>query len=268
MLTSALFDQVSDHLREVADRLVLPRFRHLQADEIQEKSPGELVTVADREAETELTLRLRKQLAGSRVVGEEACAADPALIAHLDQGLVWLLDPLDGTRNFASGQPEFAMLVSLLREGETLAAWLFEPLSGRLATAQLGAGACIDGERVRFPRAGFGSGALHGVVKTRFLPDPLKAALAGDLPDLTLSSPGTGSIGLDYPALLAGRWDFLMYWRTLAWDHAPGCLFVNEAGGHARRLDGSAYRAADPRDGLLAARSSEVWHEARSLIPG
>jgi len=96
-------EPVSALLREVADTTVLPKFSNLDRDEVEEKSPGEIVTAVDREAEELLSTRLLSLLPGSRVVGEEATAKTPGLLDGLDQGLVWLVDPIDGTANYAAG---------------------------------------------------------------------------------------------------------------------------------------------------------------------
>lgn len=124
-----LIRHVGDLLREVAARSVLPRFRRLQDREIHEKQPGELVTIADQEAEAALTGGLRRLLPGSRVVGEEACAADPSLLLGIGTGLVWLVDPLDGTADFAAGDPRFSLMVALLRDGDIIAPWMLDPLA-------------------------------------------------------------------------------------------------------------------------------------------
>src|SRR5919106_4920939 len=103
-------DKVETLMREAAANAILPRFRRLQHHEIEEKTPGELVTAADREAERILSAGLSALLPGSLVIGEEAAAADPALISRLaDGGDIWLVDPLDGTANFAAGREPFAV---------------------------------------------------------------------------------------------------------------------------------------------------------------
>src|ERR1700709_1438740 len=141
-------DLVGALMAEAAERAILPRFRALARDEVEEKSPGELVTIADREAEAILTAGLAPLLPGSRVIGEEACAIDPRLIESLGEGIVWLVDPLDGTANFAAGRPDFAVMVALLRDGVTQAAWILNPLSGQLTRAELGSGAWIGDRRL------------------------------------------------------------------------------------------------------------------------
>ena len=152
--------------------LYLPRFRALATGDVEEKSPGELVTIADREAEAILTERLPHLLPGSRVLGEEACSTAPHLIDSLSEGTVWLVDPLDGTGNFAAGQPDFAVMVALLSDGVTQAAWIFNPLSAQLARAELGSGAWIGDHRLQAAALSPGS-KLRGSIG-RFMPEEMR----------------------------------------------------------------------------------------------
>lgn len=264
--SSALVAQVDGLLREAAATLVVPRFRRLQQGQFEEKSPGELVTVVDREVEALLTPALAALRPGSRVVGEEACAATPGLLDGLDSGEVWLVDPLDGTRNFIEGRPDFALMVALLAEGRTLLSWVLRPMDGLMHIAELGAGAWTNGARVRVPATGADAGGLAGVVKTRYVPQPLRARLEARLPCLRQVRDAANCAGVDYPNVAQGSTDFVFYWRTLAWDHAPGGLFLCEAGGHVGRLDGTPYRAASTGTGLLVARSHSVWTGARAVL--
>ena len=260
-----LADRVASILREAAETAIVPRYRALAAGEVEEKSPGEMVTVADREAEAHIARGLSELLPGARVVGEEACAADPRLLEGLDQGMVWLVDPLDGTANFAAGEPPFAVMTALLREGEIIGAWMLDPMSGSLAAAERGAGAWIDGARLAAgsrPRPLPRRGSIG-----RFMPAPLQQQVADNIGAAATLLPGLKCAGAEYPMIGAGERDFAFYWRTLAWDHAAGVLFVNEAGGKAARPDGSPYRPASAGSGLLAAHSPEIWDEVRRLLP-
>ena len=81
----------------------------------------------------------------------------------------------------------------------------------------------------------------------------------------TLVPPATAA-SIEYPAIARGDGDFMLYWRTLPWDHAPGALLLREARGVAARLDGTEYDPTDGRDGLLAAGSPEAWREAKSAL--
>ncbi len=262
-MNDRLHAQVCDLLFRAAHGIVAPRFRQLRAGDVEEKSPGELVTIVDREVEALLTPGLAQALPGSRVVGEEACAAQPGLLQHLDEGTVWLVDPLDGTANFAAGRPEVSVMVALLQRGEAVACWMMDPLTGVLHSAERGGGAWTNGEPAHVvPLASL----RRGIVKTRYLPPELKPVIEARCAAVPEPQAGCNSAGVEYPWIVAGACDFAFYWRTLPWDHVPGALFLQEAGGQVARLDGSAYRAADPQSGLLAAGSAEVWREARDLL--
>lgn len=261
-------DQVAAIIREAAEEAILPRFRQLLETEVEEKSPGELVTIADRDAEVLISRQLLDLLPGSSVVGEEAAAADPALLDKVGAGAVWLVDPLDGTSNFVQGRSEFAVLVALVQDGETVASWQFSPTSGVLHTAQKGAGAFIDGARIRTTAARPLS-QCRGAILTRFLPDAFKARAEQWSAGIAEVLPGARCAGVDYPNVATGEQDFVIFWRLLPWDHAAGVLFLEEAGGFARYLDGARFDPTSARTGLLAARTEASWHEIHSgLVAG
>jgi fructose-1,6-bisphosphatase/inositol monophosphatase family enzyme len=267
-MTDAM-DTVSQLLREAAGSFVLPVFGRAEAA-AEEKAPGEWVTVADRAAESFLAPRLAALVPGSVVVGEEMAAADPDVLTHLTSAATaWLLDPLDGTANFAAGTGPFAMMAALLRHGEAVASWILDPQSGRLAQAQRGAGAWLDSQRITTEAATGPDATLKGAVLRRFLPEPVARQVASAESRFAELSTGTGCAGADYPAIVASDRDFILYWRTLPWDHAPGVLLAREAGGTAQRLDGSPYQPARHAiPGLLVARNPTTWQQARAaLIP-
>src|SRR5690606_6446942 len=136
--------------------------------EVEEKAPGEVVTVADREAEALIAARLRA-VVDAPVVGEESVADDPGRLAALPEAPVaWVVDPLDGTANFVAGRPEFAVMAALVRGGETVAAWIVRPVDGSVYVAEKGAGAWRDGVRLHRAPAPDDPANLRGVVLTRF----------------------------------------------------------------------------------------------------
>ncbi|MCC5580114.1 inositol monophosphatase [Microtetraspora sp. AC03309] len=259
-------NKVTEILIDAAEIAILPRFRALADGEVAEKSPGEVVTVADREAEELISRRLRG-VVDAPVVGEEAAAGDPRLLMALREAPVaWLVDPLDGTSNFVAGRSEYAVMAALVRDGETVAAWIVRPAEGYVYVAERGSGAWRDGVRVRREPAPTDPAALRGAALTRFLDPPAKAQVEAAAPRFAALGPGTGCAGVDYPRLLDGEQDFVLFQRTLPWDHAPGVLLLTEAGGVACRPDGSAYRPADPRPGLLNATDMNCWNTVRPLL--
>ena len=139
-------------LRAAARAEVLPRFRHLAPNAVHEKTgPQDLVTEADLAAEAAITAALAARFPGATIVGEEATAADPTLLDRLDgAGLSFVVDPVDGTANFAAGLAVFAMMAAAIIGGQVVGAVIHDPLAGDSALALAGGGAWL--RRRRWPR--------------------------------------------------------------------------------------------------------------------
>ncbi len=263
-------DAVAAAVREVSAGIVEPRFTALAVGDVRAKSPGELVTVADEEAEAALTDRLGAILPGVPVVGEEACARDPRLLEALGADRAWLVDPLDGTANFVASSPDWAIMVALVEDGSTTASWIWQPATSTMYTAQRGAGAARNGEQLRIS-ATVRPERCRGAALRRFLGPDLLERIDTETVRRTLGvlGPGRYCAGVDYPLLVEGGQEFILFWRTLPWDHAPGLLLLSEAGGTSRRPDGSAYQVADTGGcGLLAATDDETWNKVHAVLFG
>lgn len=259
---------VGDILREAASTIIEPRFARLRDDEISEKAPGEVVTVADQEAETFITRHLRELLPGVPVVGEEAVSEDPGLIHALTSApLAWLVDPLDGTANFTHGDDRWAVMAALVQDGETIASAIYRHTDHRLYLAERGNGACCNGVRLSAPApANVSAGDLRGAVLTRFLTVDERTTMLPRLARIGEVTAGFNCAGYEYPTIADGEENFALFQRTLPWDHAPGALLLTEAGGVARHPDGSTYRPDTPRRGLLLASSPHVWTCIRDVL--
>ena len=261
---AALTAGVRELMEEAGRSALLSRYRKLEPHEVEEKEPGEAVTAADRHSEAILTAGLAALLPDAMIIGEEAAHADPRLMDGLGAKLCWIIDPLDGTANYASGVGPFGIIVALAREGSTVGGWILDPLGGRFCSAASGQGALIDGNRVlvaggREERPTIGLSAL-----LRRLPnfDAIVACLQPshepvDIPRCAAEV---------YPSLAHGVPDLALFERTLPWDHAAGVLFLSEAGGHCARIGGKPYRVNDRSTGLLVARSRETWEVAARLL--
>ncbi len=265
-ISDALFEEVLPLLADAAQRAVTPRFRRLREDDVVEKAKDELVTIADREAEAIIEQGLLALLPGSRVVGEEACSADSSLLHGLDRGIVWLVDPLDGTANFVAGQPVFATMAALLVDGEAIGAWVLNPVSGERWMAQRGGGCLCDGVQVCAPANAVPSDHARGAVLTRFLPPELRLSVESRARRIGECLPGLRCAGVEYPAIITGAQQFAMFYRTLPWDHVPGTLLLEESGGHVARYDGTPYRAGDGKVGLLSAVNEATWTSVRDAL--
>ena len=244
-------------LQEVGERVVTPRFRALSADQVMEKNPGDLVTVADREAEVLITARLRASYPDVLVVGEEAVAADPSLLtAARTASDFFTVDPIDGTRNFVHGSVDHAMMIGEVRGGQPVRAWIWQPEHHEAYVAERGAGAYRDGVRLQ-PRSAHEPADGRTSDRAR-----IGQAPAGLQPlELTWVS-----CGIDYPKLAVGECDYLLYRSVMPWDHIPGSLIVSEVGGAVGYLDGAEYVAGSLAKPLLAAATPELFESVRGPL--
>ncbi len=252
-------DAVLTMLQEVAAEVVNPRFRQLADHQVSSKShPGDLVTIADREAEVLITERLLAAYPDAVILGEEAASADASVLGRFrDAEHAFTVDPVDGTRNFVHGNPDHALMASELRGGEVVRCWIWQPQHEVAYVAELGAGAWRNGERLtRAPL----TEELRGITARRGW---IGRAL-GTLRALELT---WVCCGVDYPKLVEGDADYALYLKTKPWDHAPGSLLLSEAGGHVGTFDGSAYlpQAPAPR-GLIAAADRATYDLVRGLL--
>jgi len=261
-----MIEAVADLIHRAASDVIMPRYKTLERRDVHEKTPGEIVTVADRDAEAILSRGLAQIRPSASIVGEEACAESPAALDSLMRDEVWLVDPLDGTKNFATGEGPFAVMVALLSKGECLASWMFDPVAGRMCIAERGGGAFINGDRVRSDPSAIAAADLIGSVGVRFMPSDMQAEVKERMRAFHTILPLSLCAGFDYPDLVFGQREFIVYWRTLPWDHAPGSLFLTEAGGRVARPDGTPYRVCDGRSGLLATRTPQVWDTVAPML--
>lgn len=246
-------------LRKVTEKVILPRFQNLAAGEVEDKGGNDPVTIADKESEEMLSEGLQHILPGLAIVGEEAAHADPSVLERL-KGDCWIIDPIDGTRNFASGKPPFGILLAMASGGVAHTGWIFDCLSGRLCTAHKGKGAFVNGEKIAAQTTG--EETPIAAISLLFMEEAKREAMKAHIaPHYTLTDIPYCAAE-QYPRLALGTNDVSIFERTLAWDHAAGVLWLNEAGGMAARNDGSPYRVDEwDRKGLIGAASPLLFDQ-------
>jgi fructose-1,6-bisphosphatase/inositol monophosphatase family enzyme len=267
-----LLDRVNTLVQNVVASVVMPSFRSLRPEDIHLKDtpgdPDDLVTIVDQAAERYLIDALKDMVPGAAFVGEEAVSDDPSLLAALSAPApAWLIDPIDGTKNFAHGNANFGVMLALVEAGQTRASWMAIPAahpSGYTVIAKRGGGTCIDGVRVATRRDV--PATPRGSIHTRMMPADeardVMEKLRGEYEPL----PSTGSAATEYSAIIRGDKDFVIYYRLLPWDHAPGALAVTEAGGAAVHLSGGAYAPLSPNQVTIFAATPELAESLRLKI--
>jgi fructose-1,6-bisphosphatase/inositol monophosphatase family enzyme len=271
--SAAEASEIAGLLREAAQAEILPRFRRLASGDIRAKSgPLDLVTEADEAAERRLTAALAARYPKALILGEEATAADPALLTRmLEAELCFVLDPVDGTANFAGGVPLFGVMLAAVHHGETIAGWIHDPMGDDTAIALRGEGAWIEapsGHRVDCRVAAPAPlGRMVGAISWGFLPPERKAHLLPRLSQLA----GTLNFRCaahEYRLAATGGLHALVYNKLMPWDHAAGALLHAEAGGYSAQFDGGAYSPRKHTGGLICAPDAAGWQALREELLG
>jgi len=262
---------VVEILREAARVEIMPRFRGIVPKRTREKSSRQdLVTDADEAAEAAITAALLRAFPGAVVVGEEATERDPSLLDRLaDPDLAFVIDPIDGTKNFASNLPLFGVMAAVVRRGEVVAGVILDPIEDDWAVALRGEGAFLeraDGRRHDL-RVGPAPSLpeMAGVVSWTFFSPELRDRLPARFPRVANAS-DYRCAAHQYRLLAGGFYDFGLYGKLMPWDHAAGWLLHREAGGYAACLDGTPYLPTRHEGGLLCAPDRDSWTMLRDAL--
>lgn len=254
-------DTVTALIHQVSQQIIMPRFRALSAADVRAKaSDGDLediVTVADQEAESALSAGLRA-VRDVPVVGEEATAADASLVTLLDDdGPRWVVDPLDGTKNFAAGDTGFGVMVAYVERRAVRASWIHLPARQETFVAEDGAGARLNGAPLRVT-APASDAVVRGSVFVRFMPADSREQFVARLTPHIEPAPSSGAAAVEYTDVLRGRKDVVVYYRLLPWDHGAPALILRESGGAVVHLNGEPYTIASKNQVTVVARNADV----------
>jgi len=261
-------DWLAGLLSDAAKAEIMPRFRRLGDGDVRQKtSAADLVTEADVNAERLITARLRERYPTAMIVGEEACSDNPALLGGLgDADLAFVVDPVDGTFNFASGVPLFGVMLSVVIKGETVAGIIHDPVGKDWLIGVKGAGSHIRHAHGALEKVHVADAVpisqMTGSVSWQYLAEPQRSLLARNQTK-TLSQFGYRCAAHEYRLLASGHAHFVVYNKLMPWDHLVGVLIHAEAGGYTARIDGSAYLPSHVDGGILVAPDRESWKELR-----
>ncbi|KQV81638.1 inositol monophosphatase family protein [Rhizobium sp. Root1220] len=262
---------LADLLRRAAKAEILPRFRRLGSNDVRAKSEAtDLVTEADLQAERMIKAEVAALWPEALFIGEESVADDSALLGRLaGSELAIVVDPVDGTFNFASGIPAFGVMASVVANGETVAGIIYDPMGDDWVLAEKGGGAWLrrpDGEAERLSVAKpVVLDQMVGMASTGFLPRGKRDEVLANLAKVRFLA-NYRCAAHEYRAFAGGHVHYLMYNKLMPWDHLAGTLISQEAGAHAARFDGSPYLPHHVDGGLLIAPDRESWDLLRREV--
>jgi myo-inositol-1(or 4)-monophosphatase len=210
-------------------------FGEVEQLQVSMKGPADFVSNADLKAEKLLRAELSKGRPGYGFLMEESGESRGSDARHR-----WIVDPLDGTTNFLHGIPHFAISIALERDGEIVAAVVYDPTRDEMFWAEKGVGAYVNEHRLRVSaRRGLGDAVIGTGIPFRGRGDhPSYLAALGAVMPATAGVRRLGAAALDLAYVAAGRFDGFWEFGLAAWDIAAGLLLIREAGGYVSDLTG------------------------------
>jgi len=260
-------EKVAAVIAEIAEEEIASRFGVLSSTDIDTKSgPGDFVTAADHAAEERLKKALSDLFPAAGFIGEEAAARDPSVLKKLEgDGAFWIVDPLDGTRNFVEGVREFGSIAALVEDGEIRQGWIYAIPEKAFAIGEKGERPTWRGKAL--DQAAPKNDPLAGYRAVGALSPEWRARVVKPLREKFETEPARCS-AYAYISLIRGTRDFALSSRCSPWDHAAGVLMLREIGGRARYLDDGAPYTPQATFGrpMLVAGSLSVWEEVNAAI--
>jgi fructose-1,6-bisphosphatase/inositol monophosphatase family enzyme len=266
-------ERLADIVSIAADQEIMPRFRSLGEGGIREKTSAlDLVTDADEQAEAVIKLAVAKAFPKALFVGEESVEKDRSLLNKIaDADMAVIIDPVDGTSNFAWGLPLFGVLAAVVAKGETIGGIIYDPV-GRDCTFAIkdhGAWAKSESGATRDIRVSKQTdlAKMTGTTSWYLMPEPMRSRVAANIAK-TKACFAYRCAAYEYRIVAEGLVDFSLHYKLMPWDHAAGVLIHAEAGGYSALLDGTPYGPTRFEGGIISAPSKESWQIIRENLIG
>ena len=263
-LTAAQKTQLINLVRRAARAEIMPRFRRLDAGEINQKADeNDLVTQADTAAEAMITRGLQMAFPHALIIGEEAVAAKPDLLDGIGAAeLCFIIDPVDGTWNFAKGMPLFGTIIAVCRFGQPVFGLIYDPVGDDAVMTDNMTDALWQTRTGRYRPIKTAPAKplekIAGYMHIRLMPPADRALMWTKVGALAFVGALRCSAH-EYRLLGTGAVDFVMSGTLNPWDHAAGALICQQAGGKVAMLDGTPYDATIKSGYLLCASSEATW---------
>lgn len=254
-------EKLEQIVKSAAQEELLPRLRKVKRSH---KADGSIITEADVAMQERIAGELTAQWPDIALLSEEMPADEQQHLLAGGQPL-WILDPLDGTSNFAAGVPFFSVSLALLAEGQVSLGIVYDPLRDECFSAQQGRGAFLNGTALHSAECGLTLKQAMALIDFKRLPTDLATRLVTEMPYASQRS--FGSVALDWCWIAAGRCHIYLHGRQNIWDYAAGYLILHEAGGLSTSLSGDdvLVSAVTPRS-AVAALDHNLYDEWRSWL--
>jgi myo-inositol-1(or 4)-monophosphatase len=246
--------QLEAIVKPAAQEILVPGFGKI---DYEHKADGSIITAADVAMQKRLKDELGKIWPQYAVLGEEMTENEQRNAMNNEAGY-WCIDPLDGTNNYATGMPFFAVSIALIKNNQQILGFIYDPLRDEVFTAIKGEGARLNGEILKGTPNKTEVKSTIAEIDLKRLPKELAARLVNEEP--FSSQRNIGSSALDWCWLAAGRFNIYLHGGQKPWDYAAGNLILHEAGGQSVSHDGEpVFRGKYEDRSVLASLDEDLF---------
>lgn len=265
-----IINYISDLLVEVNELIILKYYKNLSSKHINTKSSDDdYVSIADKESEIYIVKNLIGFLNINQYIGEETSYSNKDDYKSLEKNaLYWVIDPIDGTKNYINGKNEFCSMISLVFNSIPIASFVYYPLKNLLVYAFKGFGAySLEIKTKKIIQLRIQQNSFNNIVGsggTKGIQEPLRQKVLQNLRKYT-NRLFIGSAGIEAIMLASNETQFVFHGRVTPWDHSPLDLIIKESGGCVYMLNDKAEFNIFSRGPILAASNDQIWENIRSL---
>jgi fructose-1,6-bisphosphatase/inositol monophosphatase family enzyme len=265
-----ILDFIVNILINVNKKIILNYYNKLAPKDIDIKSSADdFVSIADKKSEDYITEKLSNFLDSTKIIGEESAFLDRnKFLSLLSEPLLWVIDPIDGTKNYINGNENFCSMISLVKDSFPIASFIYKPLQRQFIYAFKDTGAFIlDVDTKVSTKLNLELDPLNQITGsggTKGIPEVFRKSVLNNLRSYT-KRVFIGSAGIETMMLVTNKIQFIFHGRVTPWDHSPLDLIIKEAGGSvymARLKEEFNIKSKGP---ILAATNSQIWDEVREI---
>lgn len=257
----AVWQKLQDGIIALAKTEVLARFEKVSAEE---KQDGSLLTEADTEMQRKTQAFLEQNWPEYAFLGEESPTETQEEAMQSENGC-WILDPVDGTSNFAIGVPFYSVSLGLMVQGKMIAGLVYDPSRDEIFAARVGQGATLNGKTLTASTPKQTLKQTSAIIDFKRLSGEMATKIAVEIPYSSQRS--FGSVCLDWCWIAAGRGQIYLHGAQNIWDYAAGWLVLQEAGGYSCTLDNETVLTPKViKRSAVAATSEELFKQWQSYL--
>ena len=250
--------------------IILYYYKNLKSKDISTKSSNDdFVTIADKKSEKFISDQLIGFLGVNDILGEETAFLVKNYDKYLNNSLLWVVDPIDGTKNYINGKEEFCSMISLVSSMLPIATFIYYPLKNIFVYAFKNFGAYIVDTNTNISSKllikPYKSLKLIGSGGTKGIPENYRQSILNNL-KINTERLFIGSAGIETIMLAKNEIQFIFHGRVTPWDHSPMNLITKEAGGCVYMAINKNEFDIKSKGSILAASNLQTWNNIRNLI--